>query len=86
MSDDLDFDPEELKRSMSVSLAVAPLDWDPAAAFAHLASIAERVRKAYPTAVHISAGMSDDLEAAVAAGSTHVRVGSALLGNRPTLG
>jgi pyridoxal phosphate enzyme (YggS family) len=66
-------------------MAVAPLDWDPAAAFAHLASVAERVRKAYPTAVHISAGMSDDLEQAVAYGSTFVRVGSALLGNRPAL-
>lgn len=33
---------------------------------------------------HFSAGMSDDLEAAVAEGSTMVRVGRALFGPRPT--
>jgi uncharacterized pyridoxal phosphate-containing UPF0001 family protein len=36
-----------------------------------------------PQAVMISAGMSGDLEQAVAAGATHVRVGTALLGGRP---
>jgi uncharacterized pyridoxal phosphate-containing UPF0001 family protein len=30
----------------------------------------------------ISAGMSEDLEQAVAAGATHLRVGSAILGMR----
>jgi PLP dependent protein len=33
----------------------------------------------------VSAGMSGDLEAAIAAGATHVRVGTALLGSRPSL-
>ncbi|MDQ3307354.1 MAG: YggS family pyridoxal phosphate-dependent enzyme, partial [Actinomycetota bacterium] len=32
------------------------------------------------------AGMSGDFEAAVRAGATHVRVGSAVLGRRPSLG
>ena len=36
-----------------------------------------------PSATWVSAGMSGDLEQAVAAGATHVRVGSAVLGNRP---
>jgi uncharacterized pyridoxal phosphate-containing UPF0001 family protein len=31
----------------------------------------------------ISAGMSGDMEAAIAVGATHVRVGTALLGGRP---
>ena len=36
-----------------------------------------------PDAVELSAGMSGDLEAAVAAGATVVRVGTALFGDRP---
>lgn len=66
-------------------MAVAPRDADPAAAFARLAHVAERLRGTHPDAVDISAGMSGDLEAAVAAGSTIVRVGTALLGRRPPL-
>jgi pyridoxal phosphate enzyme (YggS family) len=66
-------------------MTVAPVDWDPAAAFERLAGIADRLRVNYPTATVISAGMSADVEAAVAFGATHVRLGSALLGNRPTL-
>jgi PLP dependent protein len=41
------------------------------------------VRAAYPGAVIVSAGMSGDLEDAIAVGATHVRVGTALLGGRP---
>jgi pyridoxal phosphate enzyme (YggS family) len=66
-------------------MAIAPLDWEPAAAFADLRETANRLRARHPQATWISAGMSDDLEAAIKHGSTHVRVGSALLGNRPTL-
>ena len=40
------------------------------------------VRSAHPGAVMISAGMSADLEQAIGAGATHVRVGTALLGGR----
>lgn len=63
-------------------MAVAPMAADPRAAFADLAAAAARLRVAHPDADAISAGMSADLEAAVAHGSTHVRVGSALLGRR----
>lgn len=66
-------------------MAVAPLGADPAQAFATLAGVADRVRQAYPGATILSAGMSGDLEHAVAAGATHLRVGSALLGSRPPL-
>ena len=40
------------------------------------------VRAAHPGALAISAGMSGDLEDAIAEGATHVRVGTALLGGR----
>lgn len=63
-------------------MAVAPMAADPRAAFADLAEVSARLRAAHPQAVAISAGMSADLEEAIANGSTHVRVGSALLGRR----
>ena len=66
-------------------MAVAPMGWEPAAAFARLADVAQRLRRRYPEAVVISAGMSGDLEAAVEYGATHVRIGAALLGNRAPL-
>ena len=64
-------------------MAVAPLGADPAAAFASLAEVAARLRADHPDATAVSAGMSGDLEPAVAIGATHVRVGTALLGRRP---
>lgn len=67
-------------------MAVAPLGVPPAPAFADLAALSERVRANHPEARWISAGMSGDLEAAIAAGSTCLRVGSAILGSRPTRG
>lgn len=66
-------------------MAVAPLGADPRAAFARLADIAADLRADHPGADAISAGMSGDLEAAVAAGATHVRIGTALLGHRPAV-
>ena len=64
-------------------MAVAPLDADPDEAFERLAELAARVRGRAPEATWVSAGMSNDLEHAVHHGATHVRVGSAVLGNRP---
>jgi PLP dependent protein len=64
-------------------MAVAPRGEDPAPAFDRLAGLAERVRADHPEAVELSAGMSADLEAAVTAGATVVRVGTALFGDRP---
>ena len=64
-------------------MAVAPQEADPVAAFRQLADIAAQVRAVHPGARVISAGMSGDLEAAIGAGATHVRVGTALLGGRP---
>ncbi|WP_040336695.1 YggS family pyridoxal phosphate-dependent enzyme [Candidatus Blastococcus massiliensis] len=64
-------------------MAVAPRGADPAPAFARLADLAARVRADHPGAVELSAGMTGDLEEAVAAGATVVRVGTALFGRRP---
>jgi pyridoxal phosphate enzyme (YggS family) len=67
---------------LSGVMAVAPLGGDPAAAFARLAEVATRMRADHPEATVISAGMSGDLEAAIQGGTTHVRIGTALLGVR----
>jgi PLP dependent protein len=67
-------------------MAVAPRDEEPLPAFERLHEIAARVRAAEPGATWISAGMSNDLEEAVTCGATHVRVGGAILGNRPPNG
>jgi pyridoxal phosphate enzyme (YggS family) len=64
-------------------MAVAPRGEEPGPAFERLAALAARVRVDHPGAVELSAGMSGDLEAAVAAGATVVRVGTALFGDRP---
>ncbi|WP_432065382.1 YggS family pyridoxal phosphate-dependent enzyme [Streptomyces sp. C10-9-1] len=63
-------------------MAVAPLGGPADAAFDRLAALAARLRADHPRATAVSAGMSGDLETAVAAGATHVRIGSALLGGR----
>jgi len=63
-------------------MAVAPLGVPPADAFARLRDSAAVVRAVRPAATVISAGMSGDLEAAITAGATHVRIGTALLGDR----
>ena len=66
-------------------MAVAPLGADPSEAFARLAAVHRDLLVDHPEATVLSAGMSADLEAAVAHGATHVRVGSAVLGPRPAV-
>ncbi|KZB85729.1 YggS family pyridoxal phosphate-dependent enzyme [Amycolatopsis regifaucium] len=63
-------------------MAVAPLGIAPAEAFEKLALASERLQEEHPNARELSAGMSNDLEQAIAHGSTCVRVGTALLGGR----
>lgn len=71
-------------------MTVAPLAGEYAgrqrAAFDRLMDLSTDLRRAHPAATMVSAGMSADLEQAVAAGATHVRVGTAVLGVRPRLG
>lgn len=64
-------------------MAVAPLDEEPARAFARLRACSDRLRAALPDAGWISAGMTADFAAAIAAGATHLRIGSAITGPRP---
>jgi uncharacterized pyridoxal phosphate-containing UPF0001 family protein len=64
---------------------VAPLGAPAREAFARLADAAAVLRQRVPEATWLSAGMSTDLEDAVACGATHLRVGSAVLGSRPSL-
>ena len=65
-------------------MGVGPRGADPAPAFARLADIAAAVRSEHAGATTVSAGMSGDLEVAVRAGATQLRVGSAILGERPS--
>jgi pyridoxal phosphate enzyme (YggS family) len=65
-------------------MAVAPLNMDADRAFGELERLAETVRQRYPHATVVSAGMSGDLEQAIRHGATHVRIGSAVLGARPS--
>jgi PLP dependent protein len=63
-------------------MAIAPLGMAPREAFGLLLDSAAAVRAVRAAATVISAGMSGDLEDAVAAGATHLRIGTALLGDR----
>jgi pyridoxal phosphate enzyme (YggS family) len=63
-------------------MAVAPLEQEPEAAFKRLKEISQEVIKTFPGAPAISAGMSNDFEAAIAQGATHIRIGSQILGVR----
>ena len=63
-------------------MAVAPLDEPPLAAFKRLKTLSEMVIKSHPDAWEISAGMSNDFEAAISQGATHIRIGSQILGVR----
>ncbi|MDJ0320381.1 YggS family pyridoxal phosphate-dependent enzyme [Pseudarthrobacter sp. PS3-L1] len=67
-------------------MAVAPLGANPDRAFEKLAGISARLRSDHPSAAAISAGMSQDLEAAIRHGATHLRIGSDILGSRPAVG
>lgn len=63
-------------------MGVAPHPGDPGEAFARLAEVHAAIRERWPEADRLSAGMSGDLEAAIAHGATQVRVGGAILGQR----
>ncbi|MEU1042770.1 YggS family pyridoxal phosphate-dependent enzyme [Streptomyces sp. NPDC005551] len=71
---------------MTVAPLTGPYAGRQPAAFERLMDLSTVLRGAHPAANMVSAGMSADLEQAVAAGATHVRVGTAVLGVRPGLG
>jgi pyridoxal phosphate enzyme (YggS family) len=67
-------------------MTVAPLGDDPAPHFDHLIRLSQDLRRDHPDARIVSAGMSGDFEAAIAAGATHLRIGRSVLGERPPAG
>ncbi|MFI6565669.1 YggS family pyridoxal phosphate-dependent enzyme [Streptomyces sp. NPDC050534] len=71
---------------MTVAPLTGPYAGRELAAFERLMDLSTDLRRAHPAANMVSAGMSADLEQAVTAGATHVRVGTAVLGVRPGLG
>ena len=66
-------------------MGVAPYPGDPQEAFGRLQAVSEELRERWPQADRISAGMSGDLEQAVANGATQVRIGGAVLGQRSSV-
>ncbi|MFF5492961.1 YggS family pyridoxal phosphate-dependent enzyme [Streptomyces aquilus] len=71
---------------MTVAPLTGPYAGRELAAFERLMDLSTDLRRTHPAANMVSAGMSADLEQAVAAGATHVRVGTAVLGVRARLG
>jgi pyridoxal phosphate enzyme (YggS family) len=63
-------------------MAVAPLGQEPVVAFKRLKELSDQVISVHPKAREISAGMSNDFEAAISQGATHIRIGSQILGVR----
>ena len=78
--------PDLLKAVQDVGIPVAglmcipPADVEPAPFFALLAELSARHGLA-----QLSMGMSDDFETAIMLGATHIRVGTALFGERPSI-
>ncbi len=64
-------------------MAVAPLGEPPRAAFARARTLSERVQRLAPGAGALSMGMSHDYREAILEGATHLRIGTAITGNRP---
>ncbi len=67
-------------------MGVAPLGAEPRPAFARLREVSERIRRLDSGATAISAGMSGDFREAILEGATHLRIGTAITGNRPIAG
>lgn len=67
-------------------MAVAPLGEPARPAFARVREMSERVRRQSPSARFLSMGMSHDFRDAILEGATHLRIGTAITGNRPTAG
>ena len=65
-------------------MTIPPAAADPARFFAELRSLRDRLRPLGIPMDTLSMGMSADLEQAVSAGSTIVRIGTAVFGPRPT--
>ncbi|MFO7690188.1 MAG: YggS family pyridoxal phosphate-dependent enzyme [Cryobacterium sp.] len=67
-------------------MAVAPREGEPRRAFAQVRELSERMQRTAPTATALSIGMSEDYAGAILEGATHLRIGTAITGIRPTPG
>jgi hypothetical protein len=67
-------------------MAVAPLGEPARPAFARVRLLSERIRDIAPDATDLSIGMSHDFREAILEGATHLRIGTAITGNRPVAG
>ena len=67
-------------------MAVAPVDAGARSAFAKVRELSERIQRSFPTVNSLSIGMSGDFREAIMEGATHLRIGSAITGNRPAHG
>jgi pyridoxal phosphate enzyme (YggS family) len=65
-------------------MGVGGLDVAPELEFERLAQLSTTLQELAPTANRLSMGMSGDFETAIAYGATHLRIGTAITGNRPT--
>jgi pyridoxal phosphate enzyme (YggS family) len=64
-------------------MGVGGLQVAPEAEFEKLANLSAQLRQLAPDAKGLSMGMSSDFEAAIGYGATHLRIGTAITGNRP---
>ncbi|MDN2482128.1 YggS family pyridoxal phosphate-dependent enzyme [Vibrio astriarenae] len=71
----------KLRGLMSIPANVTDYD-SQLAAFTELAALKDRLHALYPSVDTLSMGMSGDMEAAIEAGSTIVRIGTAIFGAR----
>jgi PLP dependent protein len=67
-------------------MAVAPLGEPARPAFARVRLLSERIAAIAPQATDLSIGMSHDFREAILEGATHLRIGTAITGNRPDAG
>ncbi|QTX04902.1 YggS family pyridoxal phosphate-dependent enzyme [Agromyces archimandritae] len=67
-------------------MAVAPLGEPARPAFARVRALSERLQRLAPDARALSMGMSHDYPDAILEGATHLRIGTAITGNRPGAG
>ena len=65
-------------------MGVGGLEVAPELEFERLAALSVELQKLAPGANRLSMGMSGDFETAIAYGATHLRIGTAITGNRPT--
>jgi pyridoxal phosphate enzyme (YggS family) len=65
-------------------MGVGGLDVAPEREFERLAQLSGQLQQLAPSADRLSMGMSGDFETAIAYGATHLRIGTAITGNRPT--